>query len=125
MVNVGASMLIGIKDKPEHVSYSDDYLSTLQMISERHFVFYDITDRRAWLLDGASALLHLLRAFIKHSQRNSRLKNFFIFQNDELEEADEDVEEDWEAGALAWGLITAGGLGTGSAGVFGGKITAR
>jgi hypothetical protein len=80
---------IGIKDKPEHVSYDDEYLSTLQMISERHFVFYDIVDRRAWLLDGASALLHLLRSFIKYSQTKTRLKDFFIFEDNELEEADE------------------------------------
>jgi hypothetical protein len=82
-------MSIGIKDKPEHVSYDDGYLSTLQTISERHFVFYDIIDRRAWLLDGASALLHLLRAFIKHSQTKSRLKDIFVFEDDELEETDE------------------------------------
>jgi hypothetical protein len=82
-------MSIGIKDKPEHVSYDDDYLSTLEIISERYFVFYDIIDRRAWLLDGASALLHLLRAFIKYSETKSRLKDFFIFKDDELGEADE------------------------------------
>jgi hypothetical protein len=86
---LGTSISIGIKDKPEHISYDDDYLSTLQMISERHFVFYDIIDRRAWVVDGASALLHLLRAFIKYSQTESRLKDFFVFDDDELEEADE------------------------------------
>jgi hypothetical protein len=87
-VNVSTSMAIGIKDKPEHVSYDDDYLSTLQMISERHFVFYDIVDRHAWLLDGASALLHLLRAFFFHSQTKSLLKDFFIFDEDELQNND-------------------------------------
>lgn len=42
-----------------------------------------------------------------------------------VEEGDEDVEEDWESAALAWGLITAGGLGMGSAGVYGAEVTAR
>jgi hypothetical protein len=46
-------------------------------------------------------------------------------ESDELEEGDEYIEEDWEAGALAWGLVTAGGLGTGSAGVFGAELMAR
>jgi hypothetical protein len=50
-VNVGTTMLIDIKDKPEHVSYDEGYLSTLQTISERHFVFYDTINRRAYLLD--------------------------------------------------------------------------
>lgn len=42
-----------------------------------------------------------------------------------VEEGDEDAPEDWEAGALAWGLITTGGLGKGSAGVYGAEIMAR
>lgn len=40
-------------------------------------------------------------------------------------EGDEDEEEDWEAGALTWGLIALSGLGMGSAGVFGAETTAR
>lgn len=32
---------------------------------------------------------------------------------------------DWESAALAWGLTAFGGLGCGSAGVFGGECIAR
>jgi len=46
-------------------------------------------------------------------------------ESDQLEEGDENAEEDWEAGALAWGLITAGGLGMGSAAIYGAEIIAR
>jgi hypothetical protein len=46
-------------------------------------------------------------------------------ESDQLEEGDENAEEDWEVGALAWGLITAGGLGNGSAAVYGAEIMAR
>jgi hypothetical protein len=42
-----------------------------------------------------------------------------------LEEGDEDATEDWEMGALAWGLITTGGLGLGSAAVYGAEVMAR
>lgn len=42
-----------------------------------------------------------------------------------MQEGDEGVEEDWEAGALAWGLISAGGLGLGSAAVYGAEVMAR
>lgn len=41
------------------------------------------------------------------------------------EEGDEYEDEDWEAGALTWGLISLSGLGAGSAGVFGAETTAR
>ncbi len=44
---------------------------------------------------------------------------------DQLEEGDENGEEDWEAGALAWGLTTVGGLGVGSAAIYGAEVTAR
>ncbi|TVY44634.1 hypothetical protein LOCC1_G003981 [Lachnellula occidentalis] len=43
----------------------------------------------------------------------------------QLEEGDEDVEEDWESAAMAWGTIITGGLGTGSAGIFGADMKAR
>jgi hypothetical protein len=46
-------------------------------------------------------------------------------KSEPLEEGDEDAEEDSEVGALAWGLITAGGLGYGSSSVFGAEIMAR
>jgi len=42
-----------------------------------------------------------------------------------MEEGDENAEEDWETGALAWGLITTGGLGMGSAAIYGAEILAR
>lgn len=46
-------------------------------------------------------------------------------ESDQMEEGDENAEDDWEAGALAWGLITAGGLGMGSAAIYGAEILAR
>lgn len=46
-------------------------------------------------------------------------------ESDQLEEGYEDAEEDSEIGALAWGLITAGGLGYGSAAVYRAEIMAR
>lgn len=85
-------MSMGIKDKPEHINYDDDYISTVQMISERHFVFYDTTCRRAWLLDGASALLHLLRAFIKNCQTQPRLKTIFVLEDDDELQTDERLQ---------------------------------
>jgi len=44
---------------------------------------------------------------------------------DRLEEGDEEAEEDWESAAMAWGTIITGGLGKGSAGIFGAEIKAR
>lgn len=43
-----------------------------------------------------------------------------VAEGDRLE-----VEDDWEAAAVAWGITALGGLGAGSAGVFGGECIAR
>lgn len=88
-ITVGGSCVLGIKDKPAHISFGgDDYLGMLLEISNRHFVFYDRDDRRAWLVDGASAILHLLRASIKHYQDDRRVSRFFCFNDNDIEEAD-------------------------------------
>ncbi|KAK3378339.1 hypothetical protein B0H63DRAFT_244930 [Podospora didyma] len=88
-LNVGGSASIEIKDNGEHISFEDDYISMVDMIADRYFLFYDLDDRRAWLFDGASTLLHLLRAFIKHSQSSPRLGDLVLFNGDEFYEAGE------------------------------------
>ena len=62
--------MIGKRDKPAYVTLQDDYVSKLEWISSQFVVFYDLEDRRAWLLDGLSALLHLVRASLHHGASN-------------------------------------------------------
>jgi hypothetical protein len=40
----------------------------LKWISDKFVLLFDVEDKRAWLVDGASALLHLLRASIQKLQ---------------------------------------------------------
>lgn len=42
--------------------HRDDYLSRLQLLSDRYVIFFDVDERRAWLVNGPSALLHLVMA---------------------------------------------------------------
>jgi hypothetical protein len=60
-----------------------------------------------------------------HADEDADDASYQPIEGDQMEEGDEDVKEDWEAGALAWGLITTGGLGKGSAGIYGAEIMAR
>lgn len=46
-------------------------------------------------------------------------------EEDQFDEGDEAVEDNWEAGACTWGILTATGLGVVSAGVFGAEVVAR
>ncbi|KAB8302218.1 hypothetical protein EYC80_005663 [Monilinia laxa] len=45
--------------------------------------------------------------------------------NGTIPEGDQDEDEDWEVAALTWGVVSAAGLGVGSAGVYDAEITAR
>ena len=60
----GVSVSIGKKDKPIYLQRMKSYSGLLDWVSLQPIMFYDVGDRRAWLGDGASALLHLVRASI-------------------------------------------------------------
>lgn len=57
----GANAAINVKEKPFWLERENDYPSLLKWISLQPIIFYDSSHRRAWLVDGASALLHLVR----------------------------------------------------------------
>lgn len=66
----GGMIEIGIKDKPIHMSRGSRFTDLLAWIAEQPMVLYDPGDRRAWLVDGASALLHLVRASMERDRNN-------------------------------------------------------
>lgn len=76
---------IGKRDKAVHIHSRDDYVMRLKWISKKFVVFYDLRDRRAWLLDGASALLHLVRASLRHD-KNDLFKDLFLFDENSVQE---------------------------------------
>lgn len=67
-INLGMSFVIGKKDRTPAFSRNagDPYELQVQNVSELNIVLYssDSRDRRAWMIDGASAVLHLARAFM-------------------------------------------------------------
>ena len=60
IVGVGGSVIRGNRDKPEFVKQSE-YAVQVENARKIYVVLYDVATRRAWLVDGASALLHLVR----------------------------------------------------------------
>jgi hypothetical protein len=76
----GASFVAGNKDRMLSLSSSEPYEMKMESASTWHVVLYDTDDRRAWLVDGTNALLHLTRARLsqKHLARNPQL-NLEIF----------------------------------------------
>ncbi|KAJ5358056.1 hypothetical protein N7541_005214 [Penicillium brevicompactum] len=63
MITGGEPFLVGYKDTPPHVSRGG-YMSKLKWIVRKSAVLWDEETKRGWLLNGASALLHLVRASI-------------------------------------------------------------
>jgi hypothetical protein len=85
-ISAGASFLVGKKDNPILIRARDDYLSKLRWMSKKSVVLYDVGDRRAWMVDGVSALLHLVRASLKHNQEDD-FTDLCLFDPKDLEEA--------------------------------------
>ncbi|KAK6857894.1 hypothetical protein PG995_005593 [Apiospora arundinis] len=81
----GVSCILGKKDKPVHVRIRDDYTMRLKWIAKKFVVFYDTTERRAWLFNGISALLHLVRASLKQDSTDD-FQSHFLFRESELQE---------------------------------------
>ncbi|KFX87483.1 hypothetical protein V494_06530 [Pseudogymnoascus sp. VKM F-4513 (FW-928)] len=63
-VAAGVSVGIGVRDKPIHVS-RNGYVDKLQWIHKKYVVFWDEEVKRGWLVNGTSALLHLLRTSLR------------------------------------------------------------
>ncbi|KAK4170730.1 hypothetical protein QBC36DRAFT_316440 [Triangularia setosa] len=60
LVNFTGVFAIGRRESPIHISRFP-YDEMVKWISSKYFVFWDEADHRGWLVDGAGALLHLLR----------------------------------------------------------------
>jgi hypothetical protein len=79
-------MLIGKKDKAVRLRSRDDYTMRLKWVSKKFVVIYDVKDRRAWLVDGLSAVLHLVRASLKYDLEDP-FKSLFRYEPSAFKEA--------------------------------------
>lgn len=74
---------VGLRDTSAQISRNGD-VRKLQWLSKKFVVLWDEDDKRGWLVNGTSALLHILRAYL-HSAKTGNLKSAFLFK--ELQEA--------------------------------------
>ncbi|OTA56890.1 hypothetical protein K449DRAFT_437747 [Hypoxylon sp. EC38] len=63
-IRAGATFALGVRDTPIYFT-PENYIRKLQLITEKYVVFWDEEDKRGWLVNGISALLHLVRATLK------------------------------------------------------------
>lgn len=62
---ISAGFIRGAAEKPVHIK-EENYRLELEDIGERFVVLYDVEVRRGWLVDGLSALHHLIRYRLSH-----------------------------------------------------------
>ena len=86
IITGGVTFSVGRKDVPIHVSRAG-YVEKLRWIDQKQVVFWDVGDKRGWMLNGSAALHHLLRGSLEHS-RTDRFRSRFLFDFSELKDGD-------------------------------------
>lgn len=87
IITGGVTIAIGVKDIPLHLT-RNGYIPKLQWIHTKYVVLWDEQDNRGWLVNGTSALLHLVRASLKHSSKDA-FSSQFLFNSRKMKNAAE------------------------------------
>jgi hypothetical protein len=83
-INAGISFALARRQKPLRGKPQTLYEKQIEWSLRQHVVFFDVETRRAWLVNGRSALLHLVRASL---QRSLTIHKSFLLGTEALEEA--------------------------------------
>ncbi|ROW14903.1 hypothetical protein VPNG_03437 [Cytospora leucostoma] len=79
------------KDKSPIVDYQRSYTGMVNFLAKQYVVLYDASGRRAWLVDGASAVLHFVRASLGQDLTGPS-KHHCSYEDGQLHEAREDLD---------------------------------
>ncbi|RSM04988.1 hypothetical protein CDV31_009789 [Fusarium ambrosium] len=86
MIIGGPKFNLGTKDIPIQIS-RHGYVPRLQWLATKLVLLWDERDKRGWLINGTSALLHVLRASLKHDNEGA-LRDLFLCNPEDLQEPD-------------------------------------
>ncbi|KAI0466842.1 hypothetical protein F4859DRAFT_496110 [Xylaria cf. heliscus] len=81
----GPTFYMGLKDTPAHLT-RNGYIPRLKWISTKFVLLWDEADKRGWLINGTSALLHIVRASLEHDSMD-KFKSAFVFKSEDLQES--------------------------------------
>ncbi|KAN0078700.1 hypothetical protein V8E54_005213 [Elaphomyces granulatus] len=87
VIEGGVTFAVGVKDIPPHLT-RNGYIPKLRWIATKYVVLWDETDKRGWLVNGISALLHLVRASLEH-YRTDDFSSSFLFEPSKMKDAAE------------------------------------
>lgn len=72
-VNIGATFCVSNRIRAAHTR-KGGYEQSLDKLGEKFVILHDVKTRQAWLVDGLSALLHLVRACLYRTYNSRYLK---------------------------------------------------
>ncbi|KAI1259985.1 hypothetical protein F5Y18DRAFT_406994 [Xylariaceae sp. FL1019] len=88
----GSAFVLGIKDTPPHIA-RNSYISKLRWMDAETVLMWDESDKRGWLINGSSALLHIVRASLAYNSTD-KFKSAFIFRPEAITEPQEPYKPD-------------------------------
>lgn len=65
----------------------NSYIVRMKWMSQKFVILWDVEDKRGWLLNGASALLHLVRASLAQDMFDNKFGPLCLFSTKEFQEA--------------------------------------
>ena len=80
IITGGATFAISVKDIPPHLT-RNGYIPKLKWMATKYVVLWDEADKRGWLVNGTSALLHLVRTSLKHYSTDDFASAFLFDPN--------------------------------------------
>ncbi|KAI0146413.1 hypothetical protein GGR57DRAFT_516852 [Xylariaceae sp. FL1272] len=81
----GSAFVLGVKDTPLHIARKS-YVKKLQWMDAQTVLMWDESDKRGWLINGSTALLHIVRASLAHNSTD-KFKNAFTFRPEAITES--------------------------------------
>lgn len=82
----GLNMSFNKKEQPFWLERESDYPSLLKWMAVQPILFYDVEDCRAWLIDGASAMLHLVRISLHLEENDPESTYDWVFDVQKLKD---------------------------------------
>lgn len=86
LINADAKIAIGRHNVPLHLRREGSYVDQIRDAYNNYVMFYDVDDRRPYLVNGATALLHIVRASL-HEHIDSIFGSNCLFKPGDLREA--------------------------------------
>lgn len=82
----GMNMQINKKDPPLRMRHGDDYPGLLRWAGLQPIVFHDVSQSISWLVDGISALLHLVRISLYRDENDEESPYEWVYNPKSLKE---------------------------------------